>query len=369
MNKPAVPIRRIVLGKDVRGFDLTRRILKRIDGLPIDEDPPYAIRNECPDPAEPGKDTLHLSVFPGELLKPCPGTQGYICCGYRILHVGTNCPLDCTYCILQAYLNQPYLRVFVNLEERLPHIGEELDAQPGKVFRLGTGEFTDSLALDPVVGWTEVLLPFFKARRNAVLELKTKTVSVERLLRSGFRDRIVVSWSLNSTRIASREEHGAPSIRKRLGAAKRVQEEGYVVGFHFDPLIYHPGWREGYLRTIDMLERYIDPRGVIWISLGSFRYMPQLKTVIRKRHPASRILEGEFIPGLDGKMRYFKPIRTEMYSFMAEALGAWHDELGVYLCMESADVWKDSLGWTPAAGSAGLAEYLDTRAIRFFDMQ
>jgi len=361
-------LRRIVLEEGVRTSDLTRRILKRLDGLPIEEGPTSSDRHEGQDPLKPGKETLHLSVFPGELIKPCPGTQGYICCGYQILHIGTNCPLDCSYCILQAYLNQPHLKVFVNLGQRLPKIAEQLDSQPGKVFRLGTGEFTDSLALDPVVGWTEVLLPFFQARHNAVLELKTKSVFVDGLLRSRFRSRIVVSWSLNSPHVASKEEHGAPSVRKRLEAAKRVQEEGYVVGFHFDPLICHPGWREGYQRTLDMLDRYIEPRGVSWISLGSLRFVPHLKSVIRKRHPASRILDGEFIPGLDGKMRYFKPIRIEMYSFMAETLRVWHNEPGIYLCMESEDVWRESLGWAPA-GTGGLADYLDARAIRLFDMK
>ncbi|OQY57486.1 MAG: hypothetical protein B6245_16810, partial [Desulfobacteraceae bacterium 4572_88] len=52
---------------------------------------------------------------------------------------------------------------------------------------------------------------------------------------------------------------------------------------------------------------------VVWISLGTFRFMPSLKPIIQDRFPDSKIIYGEFIPGLDGKMRYFKPLRIRLY--------------------------------------------------------
>jgi spore photoproduct lyase len=113
------------------------------------------------------------------------------------------------------------------------------------------------------------------------------------------------------------------------------------------------------------MDKLIDPKGVVWLSMGGLRFMPALKSIIRKRHPESRILAGEFIPGLDGKMRYFKPIRIQMYGFMAEMLGKWHEDLGLYLCMESDDVWQKSFGWSPK-DSEGLSHFLDRRATQFF---
>jgi spore photoproduct lyase len=281
------------------------------------------------------------------------------------LNVGTNCPLDCSYCILQAYFNQPSLRVFVNLEQKLEEIGLFLDQNRNRMFRLGTGEFTDSLALDPYAEWSRLLPGFIRQRRNAVLEFKTKTDLIQGLLSANVRDRIVVSWSLNSPFIAAREEHGAPSIRKRLEAARACQKEGFVVGFHFDPIIEHPDWERHYLETIEMMNRMIDPARVIWVSLGCFRFMPELKAVIRKRHPGTRVLDGEFVPGLDGKMRYFKPIRIELYRFMKQNLHEWSRDLGLYLCMESDEVWRKALDWSPG-DSNGLSRYLDDRAVKLF---
>ena len=311
------------------------------------------------------KDRLYFVSFLGEALKPCPGTTKHICCGYQILHVGTNCPMDCSYCILQSYFNQPGLRVFGNIEERLTDALNIIDARRDRIFRVGTGEFTDSLALDPLVGWTELLVPEFSRRPNAVLELKTKTDHVEALLNAKTRDRIIVSWSLNSPEIASYEEHGAASLKRRLEAARKCQKEGYVLGFHFDPMIYYPGWREGYLRTLEMMDKYLIPKNIIWVSIGSFRFMPELKRIIRHRHPRTRILNGEFIRGKDGKMRYFKPIRVELYSFIKEHLDRWSNSLGLYLCMEAGDVWEQVFGWRPE-DSVALARYLDNRVKEIF---
>ena len=312
-----------------------------------------------------GKDTLHLLSYQGEFLKPCPGTREYICCGYQILNVGTNCPLNCSYCILQAYFNHPNLRVHVNIEKEIDGVFQAIDREPDRIFRVGTGEFTDSLALDPVTGWSRIIVPGFSRRKNSVLELKTKTTNTRLLLESPYRDRIIVSWSLNSPFVCAREEHGAAALRARLESARQCQEEGFTIGFHFDPLISHRDWRDGYRRTVDLMDRYVDPRGIIWMSLGSFRFMPALRPVIRRRHPKTSVLNGEFIVGLDGKMRYFKPVRMELYRFLKELLSRWHPDLGLYLCMESDEVWLESMGWSPGT-SQGLSSYLDQRVVKFF---
>lgn len=361
-KKEYMKINKILIENGSESYNQTRNILKRLNNVPVEKvskDHPSESRNL-------DKDILRLLAFKGEFLKPCPGTKSYICCGYQILNGGTNCPLDCSYCILQTYFNQPSLRVFVNLEEEISNIISKIDKQPEKIFRIGTGEFMDSLALDSITGWSDMICDTFSKRKNCILELKTKTDNIKRIISSSVRERIIVSWSLNSPYITSREEKGAPSIQKRLKAAKKCQEEGFIIGFHFDPLIFHPGWKEGYRRTIDNMDRYIDPKRVIWISMGCLRYIPSLKKIIRERHPDTEILNNEFIRGLDGKMRYFKPLRIEFYSFMREMIETWAGiNPGLYLCMESDEIWQKSLMWSPG-DSNGLSEYLDNRVRLFF---
>ena len=50
---------------------------------------------------------------------------------------------------------------------------------------------------------------------------------------------------------------------------------------------------------------------------------------------------------------------------MRKALEEWEKDLGLYLCMESDDIWQKSLGWSPV-NSAGLSDYLDNRVTKFF---
>ena len=361
-----VKIKRIFIEKGAEKYPMHKRVLEKFNDLPVKViKQGITGHHNCSDGMD--KDSLRLIDFQGEFLKPCPGTNEYICCGYQILNTGTNCPLNCSYCILQAYFNKPSLRIFVNLEQKLMQIGRILDSQPEKIFRIGTGEFADSLALDHVTESSSIIPGFIKGRKNAVLELKTKTDYVQGLLKSSQRDRIIVSWSLNSPHIVSKEEHKAPSIEKRLKAAKKCQEDDYLLGFHFDPLIRHANWQEGYRRTIDMLDKYIDPKKVIWISMGCIRYIPSLKSIIRRRHPNTHILDGEFINGMDGKMRYFKPIRIETFRFINDLIVEWKgDNRGVYLCMESDEVWQKALGWSPGT-SKDLSEYLDNRVKIFFN--
>jgi len=137
-------------------------------------------------------------------------------------------------------------------------------------------------------------------------------------------------------------------------AAQACQQAGYKLAFHFDPLICYPNWERDYAAVLDRLFEQIDPRRIVWISLGTFRYPPVLKPIIRNRFPQSKIILEDFIQGQDGKMRYVKPLRIEMYSHMLREIRARDTDLFVYLCMESNDIWKKVFGWTPKT-TAGLA--------------
>jgi spore photoproduct lyase len=303
-------------------------------------------------------DVLEVVAFRGRLLKSCPGTRHYFCCGYRILHFGVQCSLGCTYCILQAYLNQPNLRLFGNTDGILKALDEELHSRPERLHRIGTGEFTDSLLLDPWTGLSRQLVPFFAQQPNAVLELKTKTNFIENLADLDPNGRVIVAWSLNTESVVRSEEPHAASLQERFEAARQCAEWGYRLAFHFDPMIEHENWRKGYGEVIDRLFATVDSRQVVWVSLGALRFMPELKTIIASRHPASRIRGGEFIRGLDGKMRYFRDIRVELYRFMVERIREIDPGLCVYLCMEGRDIWREAVGYSPDE-RGGLPAILD----------
>jgi spore photoproduct lyase len=124
----------------------------------------------------------------------------------------------------------------------------------------------------------------------------------------------------------------------------------------------YPDWQQGYGEVVDRLFSAVNPSGIAWISLGTLRFMPSLKQIIQEDHPASTILDEEFIPGLDGKLRYFRDLRVEMYRQLSESLRCGHQEICIYLCMESDDVWREAFGFTPAE-RGGLSAMLDRQAL------
>jgi spore photoproduct lyase len=226
--------------------------------------------------------------------------------------------------------------------------------KPEWLLRIGTGELTDSLAMDHITEMSKLLVPRF-ARENGVLfELKTKSNRIQNLLDLDHGGRTVVAWSLNPQSLIDREEPGTASLEDRLHAAKQCQEAGYKLAFHFDPLIYYPNWHTEYPEVVENLFSIIDPGHISWISLGTFRYPPSLKPIIRERFPESKIIYEDFIQGQDGKMRYIKPLRVEMYSTLLSKIQSYAPDVFIYLCMESKDVWEKVFGWTPKT-TAGLA--------------
>lgn len=309
------------------------------DGLPAVEKDAFAA----------GKKRLLFTRQRSAFLEHCPaGTSGLVCCNYLVVSLISNCPMDCSYCFLQEYLaNNPTLKVYTNVEDLLSQVATAIDRHPSQHFRIGTGELSDSLALDPVLGFSADLVPFFAERKNALLEFKTKTDCIEGLLALDPKDRVVVSWSMTPSVIVDTEEHQTASFPARLAAAQRVQAAGYKLGFHFDPLIEYPDWERGYYDTISRIFSTIDPDRVAWVSLGSLRMTPALRHTVRRRFPQTRILSGEQVACADGKWRTFQALRVKMYRTILGWLKEAAPTVPHYMCMETAAVWDKVLGYTP----------------------
>jgi spore photoproduct lyase len=292
-----------------------------------------------------------LVVVPhkGAFLKKCPGSDGQVCCNYFVINFASNCTMDCGYCYLQEYLSEsPTLKVFSNTADLLREADELLSKHRRFFFRIGTGEITDSLALDPYVGFSREIVPFFTEQSNALLELKTKSDCVDDLLSLDPKNRVVVAWSLNPQPVIELHENGTASLSRRLHAARLCQNAGYRLGFHFDPMIEYPGWERDYASMLEQLFDTVDWRRIAWLSMGVVRMTPGLKRIMRRRFPSSALLAGEHVLCPDGKLRYYYPLRVAMYRKMAAWIRRAAPTTKLYLCMESKEVWQQVFGYAPA---------------------
>ncbi|MEX0802803.1 MAG: radical SAM protein [Candidatus Binatia bacterium] len=295
------------------------------------------------------KKRLYLAKHKGEFLKKCPGSDGQVCCNYFVINFASNCPMDCSYCYLQEYLAQnPALKAYANVDDLLTEAEQLLGKHRRYFFRIGTGEITDSLALDPYIGFTREVVPFFAEQPNVLLELKTKSNCIEELLHLDPKGRVVVSWSMNPQPVIDAEEHGTASLQERLQAARLCQDAGYRLGFHFDPMVEYPNWEHDYEEMVERLFETVDWKRISWLSMGVLRNTPGLKRAIRERLPQTRLITGEQVLGPDGKLRYFQPLRIEMYRKMLRWIRRSAPTVKIYLCMESKQVWEKVFGYAPS---------------------
>ncbi len=321
----------------------------------------FAAVSDADDPVQKGKEVLFLTRNRGPFIRKCPGTRHYICCDYMILHIGTFCTMDCAYCILQSYFHPPVLQYFVNHDDMLA----ELDRHFGqKSFRrIGTGEFTDSMIWEIWTDLSGMLVPKFAGQSHSVLELKTKTTAIDALKHFDHRRKTITAWSVNTETVIRDNERGTATLSTRLKAAAACESWGYPLAFHFDPMVLYDGCTADYEKVVENIFRHVSPNNIVWISIGTFRFMPSLKPIIQRRFPGSTIVYGEFISGIDEKMRYFKPLRIQLYRRIYHLIQSIAPGLTVYFCMEDDEVWEKSFGFTPAA-KGGLPAMLDRSAQR-----
>ncbi len=367
---PSSYIKQIHVEENVLDLDYTKEILQRTN-LPVTIVPegqePEDIKGAFPGNLTQGKKHLFLCSNKGVFFKPCPGTNCYQCCDYQVLNIGMNCPIDCVYCILQAYLNKPWITAFVNIDKLFKELHDTLSTEPDRFFRIGTGEFSDSLALDNITGLSKRIVEYIGQQDNAILELKTKSGVIDQLKNADHRGRTILSWSLNSPAVMRAEEIRSATLEERLNAASCAASWGYKLAFHFDPIIVHKEWKKGYEETIQLLFQKVPKESIVWISIGALRYLPSLKTTAVNRFPHSRIFYQEFISGLDGKIRYFRTQREELYHHLyGHLIKNISPDTCLYFCMESDEIWENVFGFTPEQ-KGGISSMLDeaaTKAIR-----
>src|SRR5215469_10160747 len=213
------------------------------------------------DPFAAGKRRLVLMRRRSPFLMACPaGSAEFACCGYLVLTLASNCPMDCSYCFLQEYVaDNPGFQVYANYADAFDELQALVRRAPDRHFRVGTGELADSLAFDRLTGLSLDLVDFFSHQSSLTLELKTKTDEIDNLMTLDPKGQVMVSWTLSPPAVFSSSEHRSAPPAARIAAARRLADAGYGVAFHLDPVIAYPAAARDYLDLLDHLFAAVDP--------------------------------------------------------------------------------------------------------------
>lgn len=293
-----------------------------------------------------GKRRMVIMRRRAPFLMACPaGSSEFACCGYLVLTLASNCPMDCGYCFLQEYLaDNPGFQVYANYIDAFDELERLRRKAQARGLRVGTGELADSLAFDSLTGISRDLVEYFARRNDLTLELKTKTDEIENLLAIDPNGRTLVSWTLSPQSVFRSTEHRTAPPAARIEAARRVLAAGYRVAFHLDPIIAYDGAERDYLELLDQLFEAIAPERIAFISMGGLRMTPALRAAARQRFPDDPMLVGEEVLGPDGRYRTFTPLRLKLYTALGDRIKSSNARLQTYLCMESASVHRRVFG-------------------------
>ena len=266
------------------------------------------------------------------------------CCNLQTLDAVVNCGYGCSYCSIQSFYHHDEIEFHADFCEKLA----KLTLDPDKTYHIGTGQSSDSLLWGNRNNVLRDLFEWVEQHPNEILELKTKSSNVNYLLNNVVPRNVIVTWSVNAESIVNNEEHRTAPLHSRLNAARRVADKGIVTGFHLHPIVAFQGWEQEYDELVDKLVSNFYPQEVALVSMGTLTYIKPVIKTLRKRKLKSSILQ---MPMEDaaGKLSYPFELKVEFFSHVYRRLGAWHDKVFFYLCMEDPKLWPRVFGYDYAS--------------------
>jgi len=289
---------------------------------------------------------MPVKVGDGSIIKlfdrtPYPEKPTDVVCPHFLeLKWANGCNFNCAWCYLQGTFRfrpmkkKPYLK---NINKTITHL-TAFFKKVKEPYVLNSGELSDSLVFEyNGAALTENIASLFLMQNTHKLLIVTKSINISKLLSLPSTNNIIVSFSINAKEVAKKWERGAPSVEKRLEAARKLQEKGFELRLRIDPMVPVEHWREHYKQLlIDVFENYnLLPNR---ITLGSLR---GLQSTINNAEDKS------WVKYLEEKSNWGKRIklgkRLAMYSFVKNYLESHYDYTNIALCKETIEVW-DKLG-------------------------
>jgi spore photoproduct lyase len=372
MTKPQVSSqwksKELFIHNSVRSDDATKHILSKCAGIPVQYvDKVKDIVAKSKVFKKSGATMLKTILAGKKVMYVGPASPGLVdeftmpddrilCPHFARLKLASNgCFYQCDWCYLKLTYRgiYPYITVRAQYNKIERYIEKRLKQSKSKVI-FNSGEMADSLSLEHITGAAEHFIPFFGRQKNGYLFMLTKSGNVDDILNLPHKKHTIVAWSLNNDKVSKKFEIGAPTFKRRLKAAKKVQDAGYPVRARLDPIVPFNGWEKAYSKTVHEIFDNIKPER---ITLGTLRFeanfykmrntifttgkdLPDYLNQMEPMFPPKQI-KGKKRPSI-GKYSFSEKKRIEIFDFIIKEIRKY-SECKIALCKESENVWS-SLG-------------------------
>ena len=200
-----------------------------------------------------------------------------------------NCIYDCEYCFLQGKHMSAHYLLFINYEDFFLEIKKKLKINNSQKNYFFSGYDCDSLALDGITGFVDYFLPIFKKNKNAVLEIRTKSIQINKILKYKSFNNCVIAFSFTPENISKLVEHKVPSVKKRIDVMKKLVEKGWKIGLRFDPIVPACNFGKIYEELFKKIANSIPEKNIHSISFGMMRFPKKMFKKIIKENNDTKI--------------------------------------------------------------------------------
>ncbi|MBA7709487.1 hypothetical protein ES703_118405 [subsurface metagenome] len=264
-----------------------------------------------------------------------------VCPHFLELKWAYGCPFDCSWCYLKGtfrFRPEGIKPAFKPIEKVKLHTEAFID-QVDTPEILNTGEIADSLMKEGKNSpFSKFIIPMFETQSKHKVLFVTKSTNIKNLLDMPSKKQVIMSFSLNAETVAKKWEKKAPSVNRRLEAARKLEEAGYEIRIRIDPIVPIENWQEHYLHLLDEIFSSFKPTR---ITLGSLRGLQSTINGTKDRSWVHFLKESSNW----GKKIDFTT-RLKIYKIMLEYLRNNLRYTDVALCKETVAMWeKLKLNW------------------------
>ena len=300
----------IYIEQDLLGHSRVEKLLLRYPGVPVVAIERYGEvfnRKAQNFRLQKQKPALIVASKYNKCVLPAPESYGL---GgkhnYYFSHL-LNCIYDCRYCFLQGMYRSAHYVWFVNYEDFADAIVDKINKHKNEPSYFYSGYDCDSLALEPLTEFVDYFLPLFADYPTALLELRTKSTQIRKLLDRTPLENCVIAFSFTPDNISRALEHKVPENRKRIESIKKLQQKGLKVGLRFDPLIYDDEYFSSYQQLFNNIFSEVDANSLHSVSLGVFRLPEAFYRNMQKLYPDEKLFAAK-IAHHDGMVSYLEDV-------------------------------------------------------------
>jgi spore photoproduct lyase len=193
------------------------------------------------------------------------------------------------------------------------------------------GDFCDALVYDDLINSVEFFSEKIKKYNNVYIEYRTKSNNYKLLLDMKTKKNIIIGYSLSSDEIITKFEKKTVNLDKRINALREIQQSGFLISIHFDPIIFYNNLLEDYKNLVKHLRKKISNENLFSISAGTLRMPKKVYKAIKNKSSATVLKK---LKKEKSMYRYPENVRKKINRKMKKMILNNFDTDKVYICMD-----------------------------------